>query len=236
MNFPASPVRSLAVLLIAVSFTPAARVFARLGRVKSRPTTIAIAAFCTLVWLAISGLASAVEPLPREQVAFEDPFTGFKFPKQIGAYKFAGQAQFPRVQLGYGVNYVDNTGAAVSIAIYDMNFTDIADGTSDLRVLEEFQQIDAGIAAMVKQGGYRSAARNESLPQLSKAWLQVNHELVDGRGARLQTYSFIRGQSRKFVKIRVTTASQGAYARLPPFLLGISRAIGMLNEKPANSP
>jgi hypothetical protein len=186
--------------------------------------------------MAMPGVASAVEPLPREQIAFEDPFTGFRFPAAIGAYKFAGQAQFPRVQLGYGVNYVDNTGAKVSIAIYDMNFTDIQDGTTDPRVLDEFRQIEAGIAGMAKQGGFRSAARNESLPALSKAWLQVNHELVDGRGARVQTYSFIRGQSRKFVKIRVTTASQGTYARLPTFLLGVSRAIGMLKDSPVNSP
>jgi hypothetical protein len=89
---------------------------------------------------------------------------------------------------------------------------------------------------MAKQGGYRSAARNESLPQLSKAWLQANHELVDARGARLQTYSFIRGQSRKFVKIRVTASSQGTYARLPMFLLGVSRAIGMMNDSPTISP
>lgn len=184
----------------------------------------------------MSGPALALAPPTREQVAFEDPFTGFRFPPTIGAYKFAGQVQFPRVQLGYGVNYVDNTGATVSIAIYDMNFSDIPDGTTDPRALEEFQQIEAGIAGMAKQGGYRSATRNESLPPLSKAWLQVNHELVDARGARLQTYSFIRGQSRKFVKIRVTTQSQGTYARLPLFLLGVSRAIGLLNEKPANSP
>jgi hypothetical protein len=189
-----------------------------------------------LACLTMSGPALSLEPLPREQVAFEDPFTGFKFPKEIGAYKFAGHATYQRVQLGYGINYVDNTGAKVSIAIYDMNFTDIQDGIADPRVLTEFELIEAGIAGMAKQGGYRSAARNESLPQLSKAWLQVNHELVDARGTRLQTYSFIRGQSRKFVKIRVTTGSQGTYARLPLFLLGVSRAVGMMNERPANSP
>lgn len=195
---------------------------------KTLTLSIALAMFCVQ--------AFAVEPLPREQIAFEDPFTGFKFPQTIGAYKFAGHSQYPRVQLGYGINYVDNTGAKVSIAIYDMNFTDIQDGIADPRVLTEFEQIEAGIAGVAKQGAYKSAARNESLPQLSKAWLQINHTLVDGRGAQLQTYSFVRGQSRKFVKIRVTTQSQGTYARLPMFLLGVSRAIGMMNEPAANPP
>lgn len=203
---------------------------------KTHSSTIAFAAFCMLACLVLPGPALGVDPLPREQVAFEDPFTGFKFPKEIGSYKFAGHATYQRVQLGYGINYVDNTGAKVSIAIYDMNLTDIQDGIADPRVLDEFQLIEAGIAGMAKQGAYRSAARNESLPKLSKAWLQVNHELVDARGTRLQTYSFIRGQSRKFVKIRVTTPSPGTYARLPMFLLGVSRAVGMMNEKPVKSP
>ena len=203
---------------------------------KKHTSAGAFAAFGILASLTVSSPALPLEPLPREQIAFEDPFTGFKFPSQIGAYKFAGHATYQRVQLGYGINYVDNTGAKVSIAIYDMNFTDIQNGIADPRVLEEFQLIEAGIAGMAKQGAYRSVARNESLPQLSKAWLQVNHELVDARGARVQTYSFMRGQSRKFVKIRVTTGSQGTYARLPLFLLGVSRAVGMLGERPPNSP
>ncbi|HEY5810494.1 MAG TPA: hypothetical protein VIT67_21175 [Povalibacter sp.] len=53
--------------------------------------------------------------------------------------------------------------------------------------------------------------------------------------AMLHSYSFIRGQNGRFVKIRITTPSDGAYARLPTFLIGVSRSIGMLGNRTATA-
>jgi len=161
-------------------------------------------------------------------VAYEDPFTGFKFPQLLGSFKFQRQGQLERVQLGYGVTYVEPTGATATIIVYDMNLSGIQDGTTDARVQEEFATIDRAIGAFARQGGYRSATRIDNVQQLSKAWLQANHELIRADGRRALSYSFIRGQNGRFVKIRITTPSQATYARLPVFLLSVSRAIRML--------
>jgi hypothetical protein len=188
-----------------------------------------IAAFLIPFLAGPSATIAAAPPSP-EQVMHSDPFTGFEFPRRIGSYTFQNQVRYNRVSAGYGVNYVENAGARATIIVYDMNFTDIQDGLTDPRVLEEFRKIQEGLDGMIPQGAYRSVSRNDSMPTLSKAWLQVNHDLVDRNGVRLQTYSFIRGQNRKFVKIRVTTPSQASYSRLPSFLLGVSRAIGMMKS------
>jgi len=184
--------------------------------------------------LVLTTNAMAADSSPFEQIAHADPFTGFKFPRMIGAYAFQGTAPYERVHLGYGVHYIEVAGAKASISIYDMNLSDIKDGTSDLRVIEEFDKMSSGITAMVEQGVYRSARRIDG-PQLSKAWLQVDHEIELANGVRIQSYSFIRGQSGRFVKIRVSTPSKGSYARLPIFLLGVSRSIGLLGPASASA-
>lgn len=165
---------------------------------------------------------------PREEVAFEDVFTGFKFPKVLGAYRFQNRAQGPHVDLGYGLNYGDATGAA-TIVVYDLNLRDIANGTEDPRVLEELKKAEAAIATFAQQSGYRSVNRVET-PQLSKAWLQQSYELIRPDGRKAYAYSFLRAQGGRFIKIRITSSFQGTFARLPVFLLGVSRAIGMLNR------
>jgi hypothetical protein len=166
---------------------------------------------------------------PFEQIAYEDVFTGFKFPKALGSFQFQNRIQYAHVDLGYGVNYADRTGATATIVVFDLNLRGIANGTEDSRVLEELAKMDEAIASVARQGGYRSFNRVES-PRLSKAWLQVSHELVRPDGRKAYAHSFIRGQSGRFVKVRVTTPSEGTFARLPIFLLGVSRAVGMLNN------
>lgn len=174
-------------------------------------------------------IGGAAAPTSAAEVMYSDPFTGFDFPKRIGTYVFQNRIQYDRVRAGYGINYVESSGARATIFIYDLNFTDINDGLEDPRVLEEFHKIEEGTDGLIPPGA-RGATRNNSIQQLSKAWLQANHDLVDRNGVRFQSYSFIRGQNRRFVKIRVVTPSQGTYARLPIFLLGVSRSIGMMKS------
>jgi hypothetical protein len=181
-----------------------------------------------LLLLALS-VAHGAERSPSEQIVHDDPFAGFKFPRTISGYTFQNKVQYPRVGLGYGLNYVDRTGTTATIIVYDLNTTGFPDGTTDAGVLQQFGEIDASIAATAKQNGFASVGRVENVPPLSKAWLQANHELVRPDGRRSYAYSFIRAQNGKYVKIRVTAASNAAYARLPLFLLGVSRAIGMMN-------
>lgn len=175
-----------------------------------------------------SGTQAAQVAAP-DRIVHEDPFANFKFPQVLGSYSYQGRVQYPRVGLGYGLNYVDRSGATATIAIYDLNTTGIPDGTSDARVQEEFEKLNEAVASVAQQGGYQRVAKLENVPVLSKAWLQVNHELVRPDGRRAYAYSFIRAQGGKFVKIRITAPSPAAYERLPMFLLGVSRSIGLLN-------
>jgi len=163
-------------------------------------------------------------------LAHDDPFANFKFPRELGGYVFQTHVTYPRVGLGYGLNYSDRTGSMVTISIYDLNTTGLPDGTSDARVTDEFGKLNESIAVVAQQGGYQTVNKLENLPLLSKAWLQVNHELVRADGRRAYSYSFIRAQSGKFVKIRVTAPTPRSYERLPMLLLDVSRAIGLLTS------
>lgn len=167
---------------------------------------------------------------PSQEIAFEDVFTGFKFPRLLGSFQFQNRAQYQRVDLGYGVNYAERTGATATIVVYDLNIRDLTNGTDDARVREELAKTDEAIAVIAQQGRYVGFKRVDA-PRLSKAWLQMSHELVRADGRKAYAYSFIRGQGGRFVKIRITTPTEGTLARLPVFLLGVSRAIGMLNAE-----
>jgi hypothetical protein len=169
-------------------------------------------------------------PSAADPIAHDDPFTGFKFPRTIAGFTFQNHVQYPRVGLGYGLNYIERGGATATIVVYDLNATGIPDGTASAEVVAQFKEIEPSVAAMAKQGGYREVRRIEAQP-LSKAWLQVNHELVRSDGRAVFSYSFIRAQNGKYVKIRVTAPAAASYARLPLFLLGVSRAIGMMSSQ-----
>lgn len=195
--------------------------------------TIPMRAMWLLILLIAAFPITTVHAAP--DIVYEDPFANFKFTQTLGSFTFQNRLQYDRVDLGYGINYVERTGALATIIVYDLNQRGFANGTADARVLEEFSKIDSSIAAFAQQGGYRAATRIEA-PQLSKAWLQANHELVRPDGRKAHAYSFMRAQNGKFVKIRVTAPSAGTFERLPVFLLGVSRAIGMLNASEASKP
>ena len=178
------------------------------------------------VFVACGAHAAGVSP---DQIVHEDPFAGFKFPRVISGFTFQTKVQYPRVGLGYGMNYADRSGTTVTIVVYDMNETGIADGTAGAGVSRQFDDIDTAIAQLAQQTGHRGVEKAANVQPLSKAWLQANHELIRPDGRRTFTYSFLRGQNGKYVKIRVTASSNAVYARLPLFLLGVSRAIGMMS-------
>jgi hypothetical protein len=183
-----------------------------------------------IAFLLVLGVnAHAAERSASGQIVHDDPFTGFRFPKTIAGYVFQNNIQYPRVALGYGLNYAERAGAIATIMIYDLNTSGIPDGTTDAGVRQQYEEIDASMAAIAQQGGYRAARRVEGVPPLSKAWLQANHELVRPDGRTAFSYTFIRAQNGKYIKIRITAPTPASYARLPLFLLGVSRAIGMMS-------
>ena len=101
----------------------------------------------------------------------------------------------------------------------------------DLRLRHELSSIDDGLAEMVRRGEYVATERVD-LAQMSKAWLQVSHDIQLPGGEAIKSYSFMRVQNGHFVKLRISGPSEGAKARLPVFLVGVSRAIGLLGGSP----
>jgi hypothetical protein len=182
----------------------------------------------SIVLLSLLSVTAQVEAQSSVRIAHDDPFTGFKFPGTLGSFTFQSRQQYDHVDLGYGLNYVERSGASATIIVYDLNQRGFANGTIGTEVLGEFEKIDASIQAVAQQGGYREATRIEA-PQLSKAWLQVSHELIRPDARKAYSHSFIRAQNGKFVKIRVTAPRADTYSRLPALLLDVSRALGMLS-------
>ena len=173
--------------------------------------------------------ASAHAAQAADRVAHDDPFTGFKFPQNLGSFTFQSHQRYNHVDLGYGLNYVERNGATATIIVYDLNQRGFANGTMGTEVIAEFEKIDSSVREVAGQGGYKAANRIQT-PQLSKAWLQMSHELLRPDGRKVYAHSFIRAQNGKFVKIRVTAPNLQTYERLPMLLLDVSRAMGMLTN------
>jgi hypothetical protein len=178
--------------------------------------------------LAVLVPVEAAEVSPYDEVAFQDPQTGFRFMQMMATYRFQRKLDYGSPQLGWGVAYVENTGATATITVYDLGQQGIPDGINDSRVREEFRTIDESIMRLVQKGEYKSAKRIARLQPLNKDWLQDNHEILLPGGKTVNSYSFIRGRNGKFVKVRVTGAPEGTYARLPPFMIGVGHAIGTM--------
>jgi hypothetical protein len=182
-----------------------------------------------VLWLPVLMLCAAVAGAndnPLERIAYTDPESGFAFPEMIASYQYVQSVDLgPR--MGKGIHYVEIAGAKASVYVYDKEFSNLEDGLDDPRLRVELNEIDAGLAAMVRNGDYQRTLRVDVRP-FSKGWRQLSHEIQLPDGQMLQSYSFMRVQNGYFVKIRVTAGSEGSLTRVPSFLLGVSRVVGML--------
>lgn len=183
-----------------------------------------------LALILLSAAASAAEELPHDRIVYQDPASGFRFPQMIAAYELVKTDDFGR-QSGTAIHYVETTGAQASIFVYNKGFTNLADGTDDLRLRHELSSVDDGLAELVRRGEYLATERVD-LAQMSKAWLQVSHDIQLPGGKSMKSYAFMRVQNGYFVKLRISGPPEGAQARVPSFLVGVSRAIGLLGGSP----
>ncbi|HEY5808775.1 MAG TPA: hypothetical protein VIT67_12440, partial [Povalibacter sp.] len=119
------------------------------------------AAFIALLLMLCSFPPRAAEPSIADEIAFEDPYTGFRFPVLLAAYKFHGVRRHGQPRLGYSVEYVETAGSTASIIVYDLDQTGIENGTTDPRVQQEFRKIGDAIQALVDQRAYRSVIRDD---------------------------------------------------------------------------
>lgn len=178
--------------------------------------------------LAALAPVQAAEVSPYSEIAFEDPATGFRFMKMVATYRFQQKLEHASREAGYTIAYVENTGATADITVYDQGQANIADGTTDSRVLAEFSKLDENMQRMVVKGQYKVAMRIDNLEPLSREWLQINHEILMPGGKVMHVYSFLCGHNGKFIKIRIVGSPEGTYARLRPFLIGTMYAVGLM--------
>lgn len=170
----------------------------------------------------------AAEVSPYDEIAFEDPATGFRFMQKVATYRFQQKLEHASREAGYTIAYIENSGATADITVYDLGQKNIPDGTTDSRVVAEFRKLDENVQRMVMKGQYKTAMRIDSLEPLSKDWLQVNHDIMMPGGKVVHAYAFLCGQNGKFIKIRIMGAPEGTYARLRPFLVGTMYAVGLM--------
>jgi hypothetical protein len=178
--------------------------------------------------LAAFAPVQAAEVSPYDEIAFEDPATGFRFMKMVATYRFQQKLEHASREAGYTIAYIESSGATADITVYDLGQKNIPDGTTDSRVLAEFRKLDENVQRMVMKGQYKTAMRLDDLEPLSKDWLQVNHDILMPGGKVVHAYSFLCGQNGKFIKIRIMGAPEGTYARLRPFLVGTLDAVGLM--------
>ena len=178
--------------------------------------------------LAAFAPTQAAEVASYDEIAFEDPATGFRFMKIVATFRFQQRLEHASREAGYTIAYIENTGATADITVYDLGQKNIPDGTADSRVLAEFRKLDENVQRMVMKGQYKTAMRIDNLEPLSKDWLQVNHDILMPGGKVVHAYSFLCGQNGKFIKIRIMGSPEGTYARLRPFLTGTMYAVGLM--------
>jgi hypothetical protein len=184
-----------------------------------------------LAMLLLSAGPLSAEERPHDRIVYEDPASGFGFPQMIAAYELVKTDELGR-QLGTAIHYTETVDSKASIYVYNKGFSNLATGTGDLRLRHELSSIDAGLMELVRRGEYLSVERVDLGPAMSKAWLQVSHDIKLPGGKMLKSYSFMRVQNGYFVKLRISgpAESGGIQARLPLFLLGVSRSIGLLGR------
>jgi hypothetical protein len=185
-----------------------------------------------ILLLAMALLSAApipAEERPHDRIVYEEPASGFRFPQMIAAYELVDTDDYGR-QLGTAIHYAETADSKASIYVYNKGFGNLANGTGDLRLRHELSAIDDSLAELVRRGEYVSVERVDIGPALSKAWLQVSHDIRLPGGKTLQSYSFMRVQNGHFVKLRISGPPEGSQGRLPGFLLGVSRAIGLLGR------
>lgn len=185
------------------------------------------ALFVALLLLTTAAIAS--EPAPHDRIVYVDPASGFRFPQMIAQYELVKTDELGR-QLGTAIQYSESADSRASIYVYNKGFGNLANGTGDMRLRHELSSIDDGLAELVRRGEYLSVERVDIGPAMSKAWLQVSHDIKLPGGKLLKSYSFMRVQNGYFVKLRISGPPEGSQARLPAFLLGVSRSIGLLGR------
>lgn len=182
-----------------------------------------------LALLLLNAFAIRAEESPSDRIVFQDTASGFRFPQMIAAYELVKTEDYGR-RAGTAVHYMEPNGAKASIYIYNKEFANLANGLDDMRLRNELSGIDGAMAELVRRGEYQAIERIDLAP-MSKAWLQVSHDIKLPGGQMLKSYSFMRVQNGYFVKLRVSApAESGSYARLPSFLVGVSRSIGLLGR------
>jgi hypothetical protein len=179
--------------------------------------------------LLLTTVAIAGEEAPHDRIVYEEPASGFRFPQMIAAYELVKTDELGR-QLGTAIHYLESADSKASIYVYNKGFGNLANGTGDMRLRHELSSIDDGLAELVRRGEYLSVERVDIGPAMSKAWLQVSHDIKLPGGKMQKSYSFMRVQNGYFVKLRISGPPEGSQARLPGFLLGVSRAIGLLGR------
>lgn len=155
----------------------------------------------------------------------EDPDTGFRFRGGYSAYLYQGLRQYDDPELGYSLGYAAPNGTDLSVYVYDMGVADIPNGPDSALVAQQLTDAERGIAA---SGRYTQVQRLLEPPRLSPHFAQYSHLLTTSAGQPIKSHTFVRGQSNRFIKVRVTgSAGEALEPRVAAFLEQLSAGLGI---------
>jgi len=163
-----------------------------------------------LICAGLAGMPSA-RPLAKDQPAEVIAVAGIKFPKQIGSFRqtrsIDNEARHPG--MGVTLEYKAGPTGFANIYIYDRQMPSIPTNALDPIVRTEFDSATQGVvtlAGMVNQtvelvGRYGTGTPTSRIEFLCAEFVNTTE------GRRRRTFLYLTGAHGKFIKLRVTLAT-----------------------------
>ncbi len=161
-----------------------------------------------------------------DNVVHEDSKAAFVFKNAYSGFFFQGLNNYDNPKLGYSLSYASVPGTSITIYVYDNGIESIPDGTTSQLVIE---QLNTANQSLTQSGRYLSVVE-EARPDLSSRFLQTFHMIKLKNGVEIRSYTLLRAQNQRFVKIRVTGQSGLVEPRVSTFLHYIETGLGIQEQ------
>jgi hypothetical protein len=160
-------------------------------------------------------------------IALHDTETGFAFKKWYSAFFFQSHHTYEDARLGYSLAYASPAGTSISVYVYDYGHDQIPNGVDGPKIVA---QLNTAVEGLVKSNRYANVAAQQR-PTLSTHFAQAFHELELSNSIQVKSYTLLRGQNGRYVKIRATGNSEAMELRVASFLAELLQDLGTVEPE-----
>lgn len=160
-------------------------------------------------------------------IALNDPETGFSFKKWYSAFFFQTHQTYDDPRLGYSLAYASPAGTSISVYVYHYGHDQISDGVTGPEIVS---QLNTSVEGLENSNRYANVTAQQR-PTLSAHFAQAFHELELSNSIQVNSYTLLRGQNGKYVKIRATGNSEAMESRLTSFLTELLLDLGAIEPE-----